>query len=98
MKFQTYQTEDRRLVLLKGLEASVQYRANGFLLRRFADSVGHVVSADTIETDLAWLAEQSLLTVTRSDGVTVATLTARGLDVATGRATVPGVKRPEPGA
>ena len=85
-------------MLLKGLEPCVQYSANAFLLRTFAESVGHVVSADTIETDLAWLAEQALLTVKRSGGVTVATLTARGLDVATGRATVPGVKRPEPGA
>jgi len=98
MTFKDYQAADRRLVLLKGLEASVQYRANAFLLRSFADSVGHVVSADTIETDLAWLAEQALLSVVSSGSVTVATLTTRGLDVATGRATVPGVKRPEPGA
>jgi hypothetical protein len=98
MKFADFQAADRRLVLLRGLEPCVLFTANAFLLRTFAESVGHVVSADTIETDLAWLAEQGLLTVNRSGGVTVATLTTRGLDVATGRATVPGVKRPEPGA
>jgi hypothetical protein len=101
MRYADYQTQDRRLVLLKGLEASAQYRANAFLLRRYADAVGHMVSADILESDLAWLAEQGLLTSTSTNEggvtVTVATLTMRGLDVATGRAFVPGVQRPAPG-
>jgi hypothetical protein len=95
--FAQAQTEDRRLTVLRGLAAAVQYRANAFLLRRFADAVGHVVSADTIAADLAWLAEQQLATTTTAEGVTVATLTARGLDVAEGRARVPGVAQPQPG-
>lgn len=96
MSFATYQEADRRLVILKGLEVAAQYRANAFLLRRYCDAVGHVVSADRIEADLTWLAEMDLLTLDKSSGVTVATLTARGLDVATGRASVPGVQRPMP--
>ena len=98
MNFAEFQTQDRRLVLLKGLENAVQYRANAFLLRRYCDACGHVVSADRIEQDLAWLGEQGLVTVAQSENVTVATLTTRGLDVATGRASVPGVQRPQPGA
>ena len=90
--------QDRRLVLLKALENAAQYRANAFLLRRYCDAVGHVVSADRVEVDLAWLAEQQLVGLERTQGVTVATLTARGLDVAQGRATVPGVPKPQPGA
>jgi hypothetical protein len=97
MSFAEYQTADRRLVLLKALESAAQYRANAYLLRRFADSLGHVVSADRIEQDLAWLAEQGLVTVEKTLEVTVATLTARGQDVATGRARVPGVQQPAPG-
>jgi hypothetical protein len=96
MTFDEYQTEDRRLVLLRALEAAVQYRANAYLLRSYCDSVGHVVSAERLATDLAWLAEQGLVTLDRAP-ITVATLTARGLDVATGRAVQPGVKRPGPG-
>ncbi len=96
--FATYQDADRRLVLLRGLEAAVQYRGPALLLRRFCDAVGHVVSAERIETDLAWLAEQGLLTLDTGAGVTVATLTTRGLDVATGRAKCPGVAQPQPGA
>lgn len=97
MNFADYETEDRRLVILRGLESATQYRANAFLIRRYCDAVAHVVSSDRIEQDLAWLAEQGLLTVSRPEGVTVATLTARGLDVAGGRARVPGVARPQPG-
>lgn len=98
MSFAEYQTADRRLVLLKGLQAAVQYRANAYLLRHFADSLGHVVSADRIAQDLAWLKEQGLIALDVAEGVSIATLTERGLDVATGRAVVPGVQRPAPGA
>ncbi|MCW5657433.1 MAG: ArsR family transcriptional regulator [Burkholderiaceae bacterium] len=98
MSFDDYLTEDRRLVLLRGLAASVQYRANAFLLGRYAAAVGHTVSADRLAADLAWLAEQGLVTLAKAEGVTVATLTVRGLDVAEGRARVPGVQQPQPGA
>ena len=96
MNFAEFQTEDRRLVLLRALHAAAQYSANAYLLRRFAESVGHTVSADRIEQDIAWLAEQGLVTRKAPEGVTVATLTQRGQDVADGSATVPGVARPRP--
>lgn len=98
MNFADYQTEDRRLVLLRGLENAAQYRANAFLLRRYCDAVAHVVSADRIEQDIAWLHEQGLVVREHAGGVTTATLTVRGLDVATGRTKVPGVQTPQPGA
>lgn len=98
MNYEEFQTQDRRLVLLKALEGATQYRANAYLLRTFCDHFGHTVSSDRIEQDVAWLAEQGLLKSASVDGVTIATLTARGLDVAQGRATVPGVKKPAPGA
>lgn len=96
--YKDFQTEDRRLVLLKGLENSAQYRANAFLLRRYCDAVGHVVGADRIEQDIAWLDEQGLVERSRANDVTLARLTERGLDVATGRTQVPGVQQPQPGA
>lgn len=98
MRFDEYQTNDRRLVILKALEAAAQYKANAYLLRRYCDAVGHVVSADQLATDLAWLQEQGLVTARADRDVTVAELTARGLDVASGRANQPGVARPQPGA
>ena len=96
MKFAEVETEDRRLVLLRCLQSAEQYRANAYLLRRFAQSVGHTVSSDRLEHDIAWLAEQGLATRDSTNGVTVATLTRRGLDVAEGAAVVPGVARPLP--
>ena len=96
--FANHLTEDRRLVVLRALYAASQYRMNGFLLQRFCERVGHGVSTVALEADLAWLQEAGLLMVERLEGVTVATLTVRGVDVATGRATVPGVQTPQPGA
>ena len=96
--FADFQLEDRRLVLLRALASAAQYRANAYLLRSYCDAVGHVVGADRIEADLAWLSDSGLITLGREGDVTVATLTARGMDVASGRTQVPGVARPQPGA
>jgi hypothetical protein len=96
ISYAEFEARDRRLVLLRALEAAAQYRANAFLLHRYCQSLGHAVSVDRLEQDLAWLAEQGLVTLQSPDGVTVVTATARGLDVAAGRATVPGVARPAP--
>lgn len=95
--FSEFQEQDRRLVLLRALSSAVQYRANAYLLRRYCDAVGHVVGADRIEADLAWLRDSGLVSLAREGDVTVATLSARGLDVACGRTEVPGVARPQPG-
>jgi hypothetical protein len=93
--FADYQSADRRLVILRGLAECVQYCANSYLLQRYCDAVGHVVSHDRLAQDLAWLKEQGLVTLGSAE-VATATLTARGLDVATGRAVVPGVQKPQP--
>lgn len=99
MNYAVFETEDRRLVLLKALASSAQYRANGYLLRRFAEQLGHTASADRIAGDMAWLAEAGLCTLAQpAPDVTVATITARGLDVAEGRAVHPGVAKPRPTA
>lgn len=98
MRFDKFIEEDRRLTLLKALEAAAQYRANHFLLQRFCESVGHSVSTDRIKADLQWLDEQGLISVGSTGDVMVATLTGRGLDVANARTTVAGVARPMPGS
>lgn len=99
MNYAAFETEDRRLVLLKALANSAQYRANAYLLRRFAEQLGHTASADRIAGDMAWLSEAGLCTLEQpAPDVTVATITARGLDVAEGRAQHPGVAKPRPSA
>lgn len=88
--------EDRRLTILLLLKEAAGYEANQFLLQSALDGFGHVVSMDRLRADLAWLAEQGLVSVTCIATVEIAKLTGRGLDVAQGRAAHPGVKRPRP--
>lgn len=94
--FTQHLEEDRRLTILVLLVDAAGYQANQFLLQSALDSLGHAVSMDRLRADLAWLAEQGLVTVGATAAVEIATLTARGLDVAQGRAVHPGVKRPRP--
>lgn len=96
MNFAEFEAEARRLVLLRALQNAAQYRAGAMLLRRYCEHLGHVVTADRLAADLAWLAEQGLAEIEGQGTSAVATLTVRGLDVATGAATVPGVARPGP--
>lgn len=92
--FASYLAEDRRLVILRVLSDMPGYRTNSFLLTTLLGKFGHEPSADQVKGDLAWLQEQQLATVEVVESVHIATLTTRGADVATGRAVVPGVKRP----
>ena len=95
-KFATLVSADRRLAILCILESSPEYRANVYLIQRMLGDIGHAASLDVIHTDLAWLAEQNLLVLETVGGVSIPKLTQRGLDVACGRAIVPGVARPMP--
>lgn len=97
MKYRDAITADRRLVLLRLLQNSAGYTANHYLLQSAMEGFGHVVSLDVVKSDLAWLAEQGLIMIDMPGEVQLATLTQRGHDVASGRSTVPGVKRPAPG-
>jgi len=86
--------EDRRLALLRILAEQAGYKANSTVLAVALDAFGHAVSRDFVRGQLAWLAEQGLLRIDDLGAVLLATLTERGLDVANGVASVPGVARP----
>lgn len=96
MAYDDFLTEDRRLTILKLLAESNGYELNEYTLQSALDQFGHAVSGDRLRADLAWLAEQDLLRITTPGDIQVARATARGLDVAAGRAHVPGVKKPRP--
>lgn len=101
MSFADLLAADRRLVCLKCLDQAPGYELNTYVLRTALASMGHSVSLDLVKADAAWLAEQGLAEVsevgTKAMPVTVLKITPRGADVAAGRCTHPGVKRPEPG-
>lgn len=96
MSYQDLVAQDRRLSVLLLLEASPGGVGNEALLHAALPDFGHTPSTDQVRGDLAWLAEQGLVTTRDTHGLTVASLTGRGQDVAQGRAVVPGVKRPRP--
>lgn len=95
MNFAELLAADQRLVILRMLAEQISYKANSSVLTMRMDQLGHAISRDVVRTHLAWLAEQALVNIDEPvAGVVVATLTERGMDVAKGRAMVPGVKRP----
>jgi repressor of nif and glnA expression len=90
---------DQRLVILRSLSETQGYSANDSILHDVLASFGHSLSRDAVRTHMRWLEEQGLLAIQKiGDRTLVASITERGVDVATGRARVDGVKRPSPGA
>jgi hypothetical protein len=97
MSYRDILNEDRRYLILRALQSSASYRAAATLLQRFLDTFGQAVSLDMVETDIAWLKEQGLVDTQKTEFGSLATLTNRGLDVVSGRADNPGVRKPLPG-
>ncbi|MCH8500164.1 MAG: ArsR family transcriptional regulator [Marinobacter sp.] len=98
MSYQDFQTEGRRLGMLRILSRRAMFTANEYSLNdELQAHYGHHVSKDQLHTDLAWLEEQGLVIVQQPRAGWVITLTARGGDVAEGRAKQPGVAAPRPG-
>ena len=98
MSYQDFETEGRRLAILRILARRNAYTTNEYSLAdELSGAYAHVVSRDRLHADLAWLEEQGLVIVQQPRAGWIATLTARGSDVGAGRATAPGVARPRPG-
>ncbi len=98
MSYLNFVLEHARLAVLKLLAEAPAYRANDSVLAQAIDQLGLPVTRDQLRGQLAWLEEQGLVTLERpTPSLIVATGTARALDVAAGRAVVPGVQRPGPG-
>lgn len=88
--------QHQRLAILQALSVADGYDLNSEILRIALKREGHRISRDQMQGELAWLAEQSLVTTEVVGNLAVATLTDRGEDVACGSATVPGIKKPRP--
>lgn len=87
-------TEHRRLAVLRHLEKSSEFTSNASILIDVVNGVGVGTNHDQMIAALAWLDEQELIEMVDHGHLVVAVATARGADVATGRTTHPGVKRP----
>lgn len=87
-------SEHRRLAILRHLEASSQYTSNASILVDVVRGVGIATTEDQMTGTLSWLAEAELIEMVDHGHIVVATATARGVEVATGAAVHPGVKKP----
>ena len=96
MSYTKHLTKDRRLVMLRVLANSPGYSANEYTIEAVLEDLGHVISNDLLRGEIAWLAEQQLITTSQVGGVTIAKITQRGLDIARGKAMHPDVQRPRP--
>lgn len=98
MDFNDFETEGRRLTILRILARRNQYTTNEYSLNdELKGAYAHHVSRDRLHGDLAWLEEQGLVITQQPRAGWIVTLTGRGSDVASGTAQVPGVARPVPG-
>ncbi len=98
MNYKDFQTEGRRLGILRILSRREMFTANEYSLSdELAAHYGHHVSRDKLHTDFSWLEEQGLVICQQPRAGWIITLTARGGDVAEGRARQPGVAAPRPG-
>ena len=95
LSFNQLKTEDMRLVMLRSIVDDGD-SLNESMLQDVLGLYGHNVSRDRVRTEMRWLEEQNLVTITDVAGILVARLTGRGMDIASGKATIDGVKRPRP--
>ena len=86
-----------RLAILRELMDAPEYSLASTMLRDLVAAKGQVTTHDQVKTEILWLSEQGLVEQQQLANVIAATITERGLDVAAGRATTPGVRRPLPG-
>jgi hypothetical protein len=89
-------THERRAHVLRTLASAPAYRANERLLHEMLDDAGLPCARDQVRNDMAWLHDMALVTVREVAGVMIAEVTQRGVDVAQGNASVPGVARLQP--
>lgn len=85
----------RRGILLAILHQSNNQGASVPVLASVSQSMGYRAARETIEADLAIMAEMGLLTVRDIGTVRLARIEPRGSDVATGQLTLPGIERAE---
>lgn len=93
MSLEQVAREHRRLTILRHLEASGGYISNVSILTEVANALGVPTTRDQLEGEIDWLVGMGLVKRTDAKGFVIK-LEAGGVEVATGRACVTGIKRP----
>lgn len=94
MTLQDQLSSQVRLAILQTLEAMPARALHEYVLLERIATLGLGTTTDTLHIELAWLAQDArLVTLDDVAGALIPRLTARGIEVATGRALCPGVAR-----
>jgi repressor of nif and glnA expression len=96
--FETYLTEDARLVILRELDKQTDGRLNEALLAKTLDAFGHNRSREWVRTQLRKLGELGAVKLTEVGTFMVAAITRSGIDHVERRSIIEGVARPSPEA
>lgn len=97
MSYAKLEAEHIRLAILQVLQQDTDYAHNEHILLGALDQLGHHLSQDRLRAECHWLAALGLIEVDQvARSVWVMRLARPGYDIATGRATVPGVAHPLP--
>lgn len=87
-----------RLTILRLLDEAPRYTSNVSMLTQLMHPYGITYTRDQVTTEVHWLKEQGFVSTEDHNGFIIVTATARGIEIAHGIATHPGVQRPRPGA
>lgn len=93
-EFQRRMVEDRRLVMLRYLDEEDDGRMSASLMVDALEIMSHRVPRATVLEDAGYLEGLGLLRVEYVGSVPMLRITGRGTEVAQGRESAPGVKRP----
>lgn len=93
MSYADYMAERIRLSILQVLALAYRREMNSRSLATSLHAQDLKASLDQIRVQIAWLADNGLVESIDGDADMLARLTDRGLDVANGLASVPGIRR-----
>ncbi len=97
MKFADKLKHEIRLAILQILAKDPGYSLNHEVLATALHHLrAHSLTDDQVKAELQWLADLGLVEIEQVDRFTIAKLTHLGKRAAVGRATIPGVARPDP--
>lgn len=87
-----------RLTILRLLDEAPKYTSNVSMLTQLMHPYGITYTRDQVTGEVYWLKEQGFVEIEDHNGFLIVTATTRGIEIAHGIATHPGVQRPRPGA
>ncbi len=88
----------RRLAILRYLVERPEYTSNASIMQDVLGDLGLPLSYDALISELSWLNDQGFVSADTAAQLVVVVATRRGVDLARGLASDPGVQRPRPRA